>query len=184
MVAVVVFVVSAVAVTAAGVGSRKPDPVRETDHELVAPPETQFVLRSVAKDIVARDVVAGRRSLPDAAALFDRLNAICPRNATGQQILLAAEWEGLSDGEEVTPNESLGLQVILWALRRVEPGSSARAALVGRLRNEYWTARKEGLLANLTPATEESYRDVLDRAAAEPVSRAAVSSPGGRVRFE
>ena len=52
-----------------------PDPVRTADYLDADPASRHVLIRSYAKDVVAREVIAARMALPDAAARFGWLNA-------------------------------------------------------------------------------------------------------------
>jgi hypothetical protein len=93
-------------------------------------------LRILAKDEVARDVIAGRRSLIEAAAMFRELNRVPP--AVPAHVRLEGSRESLADRSD---EECLCQQVIWWT-----GSTNLRAEFSGR------AEATERLLTNLLRA--------------------------------
>src|ERR671930_1943242 len=117
------------------------DPPSESDTLAESFPET-VALRVVAKRLVARDAAAGRRSLAEAAALFDALNRLPPE--TTRLVPPDSPAHPLSHLPGRTDAELLCLQVIAHAapVQPGEPPAQARAA-AARLEAEYLGALRD-----------------------------------------
>lgn len=128
--------------------------------------------RSAAKDVIARDVLAGRTGLAAAAALFAKLNALPPAvPPVHQGIRVAAEGAGwLGPGEDCSAGDLIAAQVGLWveavALREDPSGWRAAAAVraafdEGRAAGRFDplpAADEDGLWRILAQADEEAGR--------------------------
>jgi hypothetical protein len=126
----------------------------------VGPHFAVVAARSAAKEKVTREFLAGRMTLPEAAARFARLNAAPPR-AVAQPSDDLARQAGLPDAGDVTEAERAALQVITWAevVARRESPSRAREVTEG-LRRQFLGDRAAGRLARL-PAVPDAKVDEL-----------------------
>jgi hypothetical protein len=163
--AVVAFGVAALALTyAAARRDRPPDPPPVETIEPAPPDADALLIRSAAKGVVARDVADGHLTLVDATALFAHIDAHCRVAETPPARFLLVGGAKIGEGDEETEGEVRCLQVMLWANTYAPPGPGGRAVLTERLRAEYRAARRSGALAELPPASEEVFRDVMARA--------------------
>ena len=115
-------------------GPGEPTPPPHDPHQTDQPgvPET-FVLRVVAKRQVARQVSAGRLSLPQAAALFGALNALPPQAAD------LSKLDPHLRPPQVAPRtdeERLCWQVIRYVAAELEQQPDRARAVVARLEAE------------------------------------------------
>jgi hypothetical protein len=142
-------------------------------------PEARF-LHSFAKELIAREVIAGRRSPLEAAALFRELDRLSPRldelmpPPTG-----AFRFLNLP---ELTEEERLCHQVIAWVGSAVaeEPPNRA-AAVLARVEWELWDERGEGGAIRLpNPATLEPVQELLARTRAALTNAQQKALPGHR----
>lgn len=115
------------------------------------PAVRHVIVRVVAKDLVVRELIAGRLSLPDAAARFGWLNSLPPAALPRPSQHLAA-LAGLPTGVQYVEGEALALQVVAWISRMVPTGepAGARAEALRQFRE----ARTEGRLARLPEVGE------------------------------
>jgi hypothetical protein len=147
--------------------SRDPDRAVESlapDYYDPDPAVRQHVVRTAARDRVARELVAGRLSLPDAAARFGWLNALPLTSRTHPRGHLAA-LAGLPADEEYEEGEVLALQVVAWLGRPVlsdDPARAQEAAL-----RQFRDARAEGRLARLPELSEDDRARLLAQAEAD-----------------
>ena len=92
------------------------------------PSAADLAARSAAKDGVTREVLAGRMTLPEAAARFARLNALPPRSIIPRPDILAMT-AGLPDPGDCTEAEWAAVQVavrVAVLTARVESPERAR----------------------------------------------------------
>jgi hypothetical protein len=132
------------------------------------PAARQLVVRAVARDLVARELIAGRMTLPAAAARFGWLNALSPTTQPHPAGHLAA-LAGLPAGEEYGEGEALALQVWAWLGRPVlsdDPARAQEAAL-----RQFREARAAGRLARLPEVGEDEGARWLAQAEAEATAR-------------
>jgi hypothetical protein len=135
-----------------------------TDYQDPDPAARHAVVRATAKDLVAREFIAGRMALPDAAAWFGWLNALPPTTRTLPPEHLAA-LAGLPAGETYGEGEALGLQVVAWLGRPVlsdDPAGAQEAAL-----RQFREARAEGRLIRLPEVAEDVRARLLEQAEVE-----------------
>jgi hypothetical protein len=122
--------------------------------------------RSVARDLVAREVIAGRTTVPEAAALFAWLDARPPRTKAAWPGQLT-EQAGLPDPGGYTGAEMYGVRVVS------EVGVSARSdatlppGCVDRARREFLATRARGAFDPLPVLPEDQCVQLLERARAE-----------------
>jgi hypothetical protein len=138
------------------------------------PAVRQVVVRTVAKDLVAQEVIAGRMALPDAAARFGWLQALPPATDSAYPPELLAALVGLPAGEQFSEGEVLALQVVVWARRpklSEDPVRSQEAAL-----RQFREVRAQGRLARLPVVPEDERARLLAQAEAEVA--AYVGRPG------
>jgi hypothetical protein len=141
-----------------------PNPHVALDH-LDADPEVRHALvRAAAKDLVARELIAGRMALPDAAARFGWLNALPPKAQTRPPEVLAV-LAGLPAGEKYGEGEALALQVVAWLGRPVLSDDPPRAQEVAL--RQFREARAEGRLARLPEVAEDERARLLAQAEVE-----------------
>jgi len=123
------------------------------------------VVRTVAKDMVAREVIAGRLPLPDAAARFGWLQALPPAADPDLAPEFLAELVGLPADERYGAGEVLALRVVVW-VRRPElsddPIRSQEAAL-----RQFLEARAEGRLTRLPEVSKDERARILAQAEVE-----------------
>jgi hypothetical protein len=132
------------------------------------------VVRTVAKDMVAREVIAGRLALPDAAARFGWLLALPPAAEPDLAPELLTALVGLPADERYGAGEVLALRVVVW-VRRPElsddPIRSQEAAL-----RQFVEARSHGRLARLPEVPKNERARIL--ALAEVEATRLLSRPG------
>src|SRR5689334_3154871 len=94
--------------------SPHPDPPGVGEFEPPDPAFAAVAVRSVAKDLVVREVIAGRMALPEAAAQFAWLNELPPPARVFPPDVPASQaW--LPERGEFTGTELLAAQVVEWA---------------------------------------------------------------------
>jgi hypothetical protein len=126
--------------------------------------EVLFV-RSLARDLVAGEVIAGRTSVPEAAAVFAWLDALpprCPAAAPDRIAVLA----GLSDPGGYTQAELLGLRVVAQVEVMVRP-ASVTLGCAERVRGEFLAARAQGTFTRLPAVSEDRCARLVDQARIE-----------------
>jgi hypothetical protein len=147
----------------------RPRDALDKHSELVEPADpavAAFVFRSAAKGEIVREVIAGRRSLPEAAALFGWLDAISPRTVAIPPHELAAR-AGLAD-ENYTADELLAVQVVARVAIVAREDSPAQAAeLTARVRGEFLAAREAGRFDRLPEIPDADLVQLIERAEAE-----------------
>jgi hypothetical protein len=113
--------------------------------EVVLPAEPSVTLRRLrAKDRIAQEVIGGRRTLLEAAALFGVLNGAPPR-LTNLSCLEAVAVCRPIPGR--TADEQLCRQVVAWTdacAARGPLGQPGASAVVARLYGEFWAALRSG----------------------------------------
>jgi hypothetical protein len=135
-------------------------------------------LRWVAKELIAREVADGRRSLVEAAALYGALNRLPP--ATRE-----LNWEDEDDSRLHAPaqtnEERLCRQVIRWVQRLLHDTPERARQTVARLEVEFVEAQARlGGLRLPDPARVEPIEELLGRvrsAAAQPPYRDPLRPP-------
>src|SRR5262245_23437600 len=123
-----------------------PEPDGALEYLEPGPAVRHAVVRATARDLVARELIAGRLALPDAAARFGWLNVLPPPAQTRPPEQLAA-LAGLPAGEQYGEGEALALQVVAWLGRPAlsdDPARAQEAAL-----QQFREARAQGRLARL-----------------------------------
>jgi hypothetical protein len=111
------------------------------------PAAAQAIARSAAKEAIAREVIAGRMTLPEAADRFGRLNAMPPPAPVRVPNLLAAD-AGLADSGGYTGAELPALQVVAWVAIVAREDCPDRAEEVAaRARDQFRADRAAGRLA-------------------------------------
>jgi hypothetical protein len=141
------------------------------------PPEARAVgLRSAAKEVVVRDLMAGRTTLPAAAGMFARLNALPPAAIAPAESLLAVP----ADIGPLGPDGHMYAQVIEWAGKVAGidasgrgPGAENRKALWA----EFRALRAAGRLSPLPVPVAADWSALLARAEAEAAARQGFRSP-------
>ncbi|HKB03010.1 MAG TPA: hypothetical protein VKD90_12370 [Gemmataceae bacterium] len=129
-----------------------PNPHAAVDHLDADPVVRHRLVRAAARDVVARELIAGRMTLPDAAARFGWLNALPPTTQTRPPEVLAA-LAGLPAGEKYGEGEALALQVVAWLGRPTlsdDPARAQDAAL-----RQFRQSRAEGRLTLLPEVGED-----------------------------
>ena len=120
-------------------------------HELAPTPESEALwqgypatvpLRSFAKHQIARDVIAGERSLGEAAALFRELNRLAPALPDSSRI--EASFFGPQSIGSHSEEELLCWQVITWVRSPWLDGTPGREAAAIRLEAEVRTMLQDG----------------------------------------
>src|SRR5262249_36942662 len=142
------------------------------------PAVRQRLVRVAARDLVARELIAGRMALPGAAARFAWLNALPPTTQIRPPEDLAA-LVGLPAGEKYGEGEALALQVVAWLGRPAlsdDPGRGPEAGL-----RQVQDARAEGRLARLPEVVEDERARLL--AQAEVETTRVLSRPGDQWRL-
>jgi hypothetical protein len=123
---------------------------RDADLNLVSPPDPAaeaHCVRSMARDLAVREVIAGRASVTEAAALFGWLDGLPPRQwATSHDQL--AVLASLPDAAGYTEAELLGARVVAL-VEVVSCDDAAQPGCVERVRREFFSARAEGQFARL-----------------------------------
>jgi hypothetical protein len=145
---------------------RPPEPV-----EPVVPPRAAaradgwpaaVVLRAIAKDQLARDVAAGRRSLPEAAALFRELNRL-PPVPTDSADLSEADLSMPIPGR--TDEERYCQRVVTHVQAALHHDPDRAAAVVARLAAEFREELdRHGAIGLPDPAALEPVQGLLQRA--------------------
>ena len=142
-------VISALAATtaayhlAAPAADPPPPPRPDADGRPADPVAEAMLVRSVARGLVAREVIAGRTTVPEAAALFGWLDARSPWTKAAADGRIAAD-AGLSDSGGYTDAEMHGVRVVAAAtavagsLPCLPPGGVEWA------RGEFLAARRAG----------------------------------------
>src|SRR5262245_65862450 len=125
---------------------RPPRPDAAIDHLDPDPAVRQNLVRAAARDVVARELIAGRIALPDAAAWFGWLNDLPPKAQTRSPEVLAA-LAGLPADEKYGEGEAIALQVVAWLGRPGLSDNPVRAQEVAL--RQFRDGRREGLLARL-----------------------------------
>ena len=178
---VVLAVVCAVGMACAAVRfTPRPPPVHAdeaVDDPGPDPAVRHALVRAAARDVVARELVAGRMALPEAAARFGWLNALPPAARTRPSEHLAA-LAGLPADEKYEEGEALALQVVAW-LRRSGMGDESVRAQESALR-QFREARAEGRLTQLPEVAESERARLLAQAEAEANAAAGSVAPRRR----
>jgi WD40 repeat protein len=115
---------------------RRPDPSPAAEGALVEQRSQAVTLRTLAKDLIAREVAAGRRPLLEAAALFGALNRLPPAQRACPPVEPTDPYLGIPAGSE---EEWLCRQVVLYVraeARQSGPPGRAETA-VARLEAEF-----------------------------------------------
>jgi hypothetical protein len=153
-----------------------PDPDRAADHLVPDPAVRRAAVRTYARDVIAREVLAGRMALPDAAAWFGWLNSLSPTTR-----VVPTEWlavrVGLPAGERCGEGEALALQVVAWMVWRDlsdDPARAQEAAL-----RQFREVRAEGRLARLPEVAKDERTQLLARAEVEVAALYGIA-PGSR----
>jgi hypothetical protein len=141
-----------------------PNPNAAVDYLDPDPAVRNRLVRAAARDLVARELIAGRITLPDAAARFGWLNALPPKAQTRPPEVLAA-LAGLPAGEEYGEGEVLALQVVAWLGRPVLSDDPARAQETAL--RQFRDARAEGRLARLPEVVADERARLLAQAEVE-----------------
>jgi hypothetical protein len=143
-----------------------PPPPRSDADRCPADPAIEVLfVRSVARDLVAQEVIAGRMTVPEAVAMFAWLDAHppwYPAAPPGQMAVLA----GLSDPGDYTEAELLGLRLVAHA----EVAARSASAPVGcaeRVRGEFLAVRAQGKFTRLPAVPEDRCARLLDQARIE-----------------
>src|SRR5438874_6083753 len=139
-----VAVAAAVAVCAAHPDDPRPDPPGAESPGKYLPPDpvsVRLATRSAARDRVAREVIAGRITLPEVAAAFawfDRL----PPEATHPSARVLERWVGLPVGDPYTESELSALAVVVWVVTLVEyEHPDGTGELIARARGQFLADR-------------------------------------------
>jgi hypothetical protein len=143
-------------------------------------PEARF-LRSFAKELIARDVIAGRRPPLEAAALFRELDRLPPR--LDEMMPPPTGAFRFLNLPELTEEERFCHQVIAQVGGAVaeEPQDRA-AAVLARVEAALWAARGEGGAIRLPdPATLEPMAELLTRTRAALTAAQRQALPGTAV---
>jgi hypothetical protein len=129
--------------------------------------------RSAAREWVAREVAAGRMTLPEAAARFAWLDGLPPRAIlpTPEEMAVKA---GLPAGGRYTEKERSALQVVAWIAERA--GDLDRAAEAAR--SLFLAERAAGRLDRLPEVPEVDLARRLERAEAEAARWPGAGHPG------
>jgi hypothetical protein len=131
--------------------------------ELSRPASEVVILRAIAKNQVAREVAAGRNSLPEAAGLFRALDRLAPESAP------ASEWFG----DDLPPNipgrtdeERLCRQVVAYVRVALRDGpADVAAAVVARLEAEFREElRQRGTIRLPDPSELPPVQQLLEQA--------------------
>lgn len=151
-------------------------PPAEAEWPVFAPPEVleplpdtaAMQLRARAKDRIARDVVAGRRSLPEAAALFGALNRMPPVSPDLSLLDSPLSLPARTD------EERLCRQVVEWVKNLLRPESPASAEpAVARLEAEFREELcRHGEIRLPDPPSPTEIQEVLE------LARQAIAAPG------
>jgi hypothetical protein len=159
-------VAAALATTIVLVADRPAQPRGTAPATAPAPtkPPPVYVQRSVAREEIAREVIAGRLPLAQAVALFARLNDLPPRTALPlEPMITEAARYGVAVGAETSAGEAVWLQTMLWVLRQAEHDGDEKSAgeLARPLAVEYRAARAAGRLAELPAVGESEYQRLM-----------------------
>jgi hypothetical protein len=134
---------------------------------------TTMALRIVAKYRVARDVIAGRFSLLEGAALFGALNQVSPR---APELSLLDVQESLLDVPGRTGEERLCRQLILYAGWELAAEPDRARAVVARMKadfnQELW---QEGSIRLPDSSSLVTAQELLEQARAELTDRGVLS---------
>ena len=139
----------ALAATSAAYRLASPDepvPQHQPDagYHLAADPAAEaYRVRSAARNLVAREVIAGRTTVPEAAAVFGWLDARPPRHVDPTPADTAS-LAGLPDPGGYTAAEMLGVRVVAFVATR--DVCASRPVCMERVRAEFLAARREGSL--------------------------------------
>jgi hypothetical protein len=147
-------------------------------------PPPMYVQRSMAREVIAREVAAGRTPLAQAVALFARLNELSPRTALPLEPMIAeADKYGVAVGAESSAGEAVWLQTMLWVIRQADHDGVGKSAdeLARPLAAEYRAARAAGRLTQLPAVDEAEYQRLM--AASEKLARQLTGSelPPGEI---
>jgi hypothetical protein len=148
------------------------------DHQDAAPAVRCVLVRSSARDLVAKEVIAGRMVLPDAAARFGWLNALPPPAPPAPTELLAVRV-GLPGDEWYTEGERLALQVVAWVERPFlsdDPERARQAAV-----RQFVECRADGRLVRLPEVPECERARLLAEAQTEATALSGLR-PGVSIR--
>jgi hypothetical protein len=131
----------------------------------LAPAPDAVLLRLAAKQLLAREVANGRRSLIAAAALFRELNRMSPEPA---EPAISGPYTWSLRAPARSDEERLCRQVLEWVvnlLHREQPdrADAAAARLEAELHDEL---RTRGVIRFPDPSSLESVEDLLKRAEA------------------
>ena len=120
-----------------------PPPLPEPGREPAESAIEALIVRSVARQLVARDVIAGRTTVPEAAALYRWLDAQPPRTKApwGDQILAQAGWYDVGG---FTDDEMQGVRVVAQVSILTRCGADLPPGCVERVRCEFLAARCAG----------------------------------------
>jgi hypothetical protein len=160
-----------------------PPPRADADGCPVDPVIEARFIRSVARELVAQEVIAGRWSVPEAAAVFGWLDARPPRTVAAFPDQIAA-LAGLSDTGGYTDAELQGVRVVALAALMARSDSPSPPGSVERVRREFLAARARGEFARLPAPPECEGQRLVERARTEsrgyssgrPASRGARSA--------
>jgi hypothetical protein len=139
--------------------------------------EALFV-RSVARELVAREVLAGRTTVPEAAALFAWLDARPPRTKAAWPGQLSVQ-AGLPDPGGYTEAEMHGVRVVAEVAAAARSPVPSPPGCVERVRAEFLATRARGEFATLPAAPEDRCAQLLEQARVE-VRRLTVGRAPGR----
>jgi hypothetical protein len=126
-----------------------------------AKPPTSCVRRATTREVIAQEVVAGRLPLPQAVAMYARLNDLPPRTALPTEPMVdEATQYGVAVGTESSAEEAVWVQTMLWVLRQADRDRAGKfpAELTRSLASEYRAARAAGRLARLPAVDESAYQ--------------------------
>jgi hypothetical protein len=140
------------------------------------PEHTGALVRLAAKNLVAREVIAGRTTLPEATALFEWLNGLYPP-APARTPFPWAKPAGLPDGD-YTAAEAAAAEVVQWVAavaRREYPDREGEVAADAVA--EFLAARSGGQLAALPEVDGEVKVKLLARAETEAARYVSFRSP-------
>jgi hypothetical protein len=155
---------------------RAPDP-SSTDESEVRSDELpeMLALRPLAKQLIAREAAAGRRSLFEAAALFRELNRFTP----ALDVPLLGPYDSRIHLPRETDDEVLCCQVASYVLVALKDRPLGEAdAAVARLETEFWEAKLADGVIRLPDRTAlPPARELLEQA------RAALTAAERRALF-
>jgi hypothetical protein len=137
-----------------------------------------LLARSVARELVAREVIAGRTTVPEAAALFAWLDAQPPRTMAAWPGQLTVQ-AGLPDPGGYTEAEMKGVRVVAQVAAAARCPVPSPPGCVERVRAEFHAARARGEFAPLPAAPEDRCAPLLEQARVE-VRRMSVGRAAGR----